>query len=102
MISVWFWNKYAARPLHLLGGMGLVFLMAGAGCGLWSVVIWMSGYKMSDNIIPPLLTVFFVIIGLLMFIFGLMSEILMKIYYGQRIDDPYSIREMTEQQANKI
>lgn len=102
MISVWFWNKYAARPLHLLGGMGLAFLTAGAGCGIWSVVIWLLGYKMSDNIIPPLLTVFFVIVGLLMFIFGLMSEILMKIYYGQRIDDSYSIMEMTEQPANYI
>ena len=85
MISVWFWNKYAVRPLHLLGGMGLLFLTAGGGCGIWSVVIYLLGYKMSGNIIPPLLTVFFVIIGLLMFIFGLMSEILIKNYYGQRI-----------------
>lgn len=96
MISVWFWNKYAVRPLHLLGGMGLLFLTAGGGCGIWSVVIYLLGYKMSDNIIPPLLTVFFVIIGLLMFIFGLMSEILIKIYYGQRIDQSYSIKERTD------
>lgn len=96
MISVWFWNKYAVRPLHLLGGMGLLFLMAGGGCGMWSVVIYLQGYKMSDNIIPPLLTIFFIIIGLLMFIFGLMSEILIKIYYGQRIDHSYSIKEKTD------
>lgn len=95
MISVWFWNKYAVRPLHLLGGMGLMLLLAGGGCGMWSVVIYLQGYKMSDNIIPPLLTVFFIIAGLLMFIFGLMSEILIKIYYGQRIDQPYSIKEKT-------
>ena len=24
MISVWFWHKYAVRPLHLLGGMGFL------------------------------------------------------------------------------
>ncbi len=93
MVSVWFWNKYATRPLHLLGGMGLVFLLAGGGCGAWSGAIYLMGYKMSDNLIPPLLTVFFVIVGFLMFVFGLMSEILIKIYYGQRIDKPYCIKE---------
>jgi len=101
MISVWFWNKYATRPLHLLGGMGIVFLMAGCGCGVWSVVIYLLGYKMSDNIIPPLLTVFFVIVGLLMFIFGLMSEILIKIYYGQKIDSPYSIKDILDDKEKK-
>ena len=96
MISVWFWNKYATRPLHLLGGIGIVFLLLGGGCGIWSVVIFLSGYKMSRNIMPPMLTVFFVILGLLMFIFGLMSEILMKIYYGVHVDTSYSIKETWE------
>ena len=51
---------------------------------------------MSNNIIPPILTVFFMIMGVLMFIFGLMSEIMMKIYYGTHVDMPYSIREVVE------
>jgi Glycosyltransferases involved in cell wall biogenesis len=94
MISVWFWNKYATRPLHILGGFGILSLMVGFGCGIWSVVIFIMGHKMSNNIIPPILTVFFVIIGLLMFIFGLMSEIMMKTYYGVHVDVPYSIKEV--------
>lgn len=96
MISVWFWNKYATRPLHLLGGIGIVFLLLGGGCGIWSIAIFLSGSKMSRNIMPPMLTVFFVILGLLMFIFGLMSEILMKIYYGVHVDTSYSIKETWE------
>lgn len=51
---------------------------------------------MSNNIYPPLLTVFFVIIGLLLFVFGLMSEIMMKTYYGTYIDTPYSIKTVEE------
>ena len=31
MISVWFWQKYAARPLHFLGGIGLLFFVTGGG-----------------------------------------------------------------------
>lgn len=100
MISVWFWNKYASRPLHLLGAMGMLFLMAGGGCGIWSIVLFAMGRKMSNNIFPPLLTIFFITIGLLMFVFGLMSEILMKIYFGVHIDASYNIKEtvdMTEE-----
>lgn len=96
MISVWFWSKYASRPLHLLGGLGLLFGLLGGACGIWSIVLFLLGYKMSNNIIPPILTVFFIIMGVLMFIFGLMSEILVKIYYGVHVDRSYSIKETVD------
>lgn len=96
MISVWFWNKFATRPLHLLGGLGFVFEILGFGCGVWSIVLFVMGRKMSQNIFPPLLTIFFVIIGMLMIIFGLMSEILIKTYYGVHADSSYSIKSMEE------
>lgn len=96
MISVWFWNKFASRPLHLLGGAGLGFIFLGFICAIWSLKLFLSGAKMSNNIYPPLFTVFFVIIGILLFIFGLMSEIMMRTYYGTHVDTPYSIKEVVE------
>lgn len=102
MISVWFWNKYAARPLHLLGGMGILFMLLGGGCGLWSVLLFLEGRKMSNNIIPPILTVFFMIMGVLMFVFGLMSEILVKIYFGVHVDQSYSIKEKIENKEEAV
>ena len=98
MISVWFWEKFAYRPLHLLGATGLLFLFLGGICGLWSVVLFLSGAKMSNNMIPPLLTIFFMIIGILLFVFGLMSEMMMKTYYGTGIDSPYNIEKISEQE----
>lgn len=96
MVSVWFWNKYASRPLHILGAFGILFSFFGGVCGIWSIGLFVMGYKMSNNIIPPILTVFFIIMGVLMFIFGLMSEIMMKIYFGVHVDMPYNIKEIVE------
>ncbi len=100
MISVWFWNKFATRPLHLLGSLGLLFLILGGACGIWSVVLYINGAKMSNNIMPPMLTIFFVIIGLIMIIFGLMSEIMVKTYYGVHADKSYSIKNVEEYNNN--
>ena len=58
--------------------------------------MYIMGAKMSSFIMVPLLTVFFVIIGLLMFIFCLMIEIMIKTYYGVHIDTPYSVKEVIE------
>ena len=34
MTSVWFWNRYAVRPLHLLGGIGILFMLLGGFSGI--------------------------------------------------------------------
>lgn len=96
MISLWFWSKYAVRPLHILGAGGMVSIFLGVVCAIWSIVLFALGYKMSNNIMPLLLTVFFIIVGLLMFIFGLMSDMMSKTYYGSGIDKSYSIKETIE------
>lgn len=96
MISVWFWNKYATRPLHLLGGMGMICFGIGGGCGIWSIVLFAMGRKMLNNIFPPIFTIFFITIGILLFVFGLMSEILIKIYFGVHVDTSYNIKETWE------
>lgn len=96
MISLWFWSKYAVRPLHILGAGGMVSIFLGVVCAIWSIVLFALGYKMSNNIMPPLLTVFFIIVGLLMFIFGVMSDMMSKTYYGSGIDKSYSIKETIE------
>lgn len=96
MVSVWFWNKYSTRPLHMMGTAGLISMFLGGCCGIWSIALFAMGYKMSNNLVPPLLTIFFIIIGLLMFVFGLMSDVLVKIYYGVDVDTPYSIKEIVD------
>jgi glycosyltransferase involved in cell wall biosynthesis len=96
MISIWFWRKYANRPLHLFGGTGIVMSFIGI-----LILVWMAvekiflGVALSDRI-WPLMGVFFVMIGIQLFIFGLLADILIKNYYKERGVMNYSIKEITE------
>lgn len=102
MIALWFWGKFSSRPLHIFGGTGIAFLFLGFLCAVWSFVLFISGAKMSNNIMPPLLTIFFCVIGLLMFVFGLMSDIMLKTYHGLGIDSTYSIKEIVENEKETV
>ena len=93
MISIWFWHKYSVRPLHLLGGMGIISFIVGGIFAIWSAIILISGGDLSDNF-QPVLTIMFLITGLFLFIFGLISDMLSKVYYGTTIDRSYSIKEI--------
>jgi glycosyltransferase involved in cell wall biosynthesis len=94
MISIWFWRKYATRPLHLFGGTGLVFSVVG-----FIILVWMAAGKiifhwtLSDKI-WPLIGVFFILTGILLFVSGLLADILVKNYYKERGRMNYSIRSI--------
>ena len=95
MISVWFWNKYAVRPLHLLGGMGMFFLFIG---GVFSTLTIYEYFKNEDlsSTVLPMLAIFFIITGILLFVLGLISDILTKSYYQTTKDVSYSIKKIAE------
>lgn len=96
MISIWFWRKYAYRPLHLFGGSGILMSLLGT-----LILIWMAvekiffGASLSEKI-WPMMGVFFVMIGVQLFIFGLLADILIKNYYKNRHSMNYSIKEIVE------
>jgi len=95
MISVWFWNKFAARPLHLLGGAGLFFMLLSIPSALVTFSLFLQGMGMSETA-WPMLTAFLFLSGLQMFISGLLADILMKNYHESTKALPYSIEEIVE------
>lgn len=94
MVSIWFWRKYSNRPLHLFGGTGMVFMALG-----FVVLAWMAvekivyGYPVATRN-WPLLGVFFVLIGIQLFISGLLADILLKNYYKNQHKMNYNIKEV--------
>lgn len=90
MTSVWFWNKYAVRPLHLLGGIGLLFMLMGTFAGFGAVGEVLNGKAVNDSG-WALLTIFLFLSGLQLFVAGLLSDIAIKTYFGSTKDVSYSI-----------
>jgi len=93
MLSVWFWHRYSVRPLHLLGGAGLIFIGLGFLVGLRTIYLFLIGSNLS-NTMEPLLTAFFVITGIQLFVSGLLGDVLVKNYYEDSKDVPYSIKKI--------
>ena len=95
MLSVWFWNKYAVRPLHLLGGGGIVATIIGTLFAFWTIFLFWNGQDISDTV-WPILAAFCLITGLQLFISGLLADILSKIYYEKTKDTSYVIMNIVE------
>lgn len=95
MISVWFWNKYAVRPLHLLGGLGIFTMVLGIITSLYSLFMYIQIGKVGHTA-WPVLAAFLLFTGLLLFLLGLIADILVKSYYGTTRDKSYNIKETYE------
>jgi glycosyltransferase involved in cell wall biosynthesis len=92
MFSVWFWRKYASRPLHLFGGTGIIFSLIG-----FVILIWMAVEKLFYNQslsekIWPLVGLFMIMVGIQLFVSGLLADILIRNYYKNRGTMNYSIK----------
>ena len=94
MISIWFWRKYSNRPLHLFGATGIIFSLVG-----FAILAWMGVEKMFLGMSIaernwPLVGVFLVLVGIQLFVFGLLADILLKIYYKNRNTMNYNIEKI--------
>ena len=97
MISIWFWRKYSNRPLHLFGTSGIILSFIGVVILIWMAVekIFFGASIAQRN--WPLVGFFLVMIGIQFFIFGLLADIMLKIYYKNRNAMNYNIKELINQ-----
>jgi glycosyltransferase involved in cell wall biosynthesis len=94
MISIWFWRKYSNRPLHLFGGAGIVLSFVGTLIILWMAIekIFLSA-SLSEKI-WPLVGIFLVLVGIQLFVFGLLADIMLKNYYKGQKKMNYNIKDI--------
>lgn len=78
MLSLWFFQKYSARPLHFLGTIGLGLFTLGGLMGIWLIIARLFfGYTLSERI-WPLTAVFLVLFGFQMFVSGLIMDLVIQ------------------------
>jgi glycosyltransferase involved in cell wall biosynthesis len=96
MVSVWFWKKYANRPLHLFGSFGVVLITLSAGA--LSIALYEKVFHHVDlsNTAWTMFAMFGFFIGIQMTISGLMADIMSKNYFASTRDKSYLIREEIE------
>ncbi len=92
MVSLWFWRKYASRPIHIFGTAGLALFTLGG-----FILVWMAvekiyfGESISDRI-WPLMGIFMMLAAIQLFITGILADMLMREYYHNKGRMNYVIR----------
>ena len=84
LIVVVFWQRYSSRPIHLFGGFGLISTFFGALIGLYLVYIKFMFNVSIANRPLLLLSALLLILGIQFIIFGIITDILTKLYYKDK------------------
>jgi len=92
LLVVAFWLQYRTRPIHLFGGLGVLLFGTGSAIvGVLTVLRLLHRTALADRPLL-LLAVMLVLVGLQLLTFGLIADVLLKIY--NRGVPTYSIAEV--------
>ena len=98
LLFIWFFGKFMQKPIHFFGLMGMLLLLFGLVPFSYLVALKLTGHSIGGR---PLLiiSVLFILSGLQMLTVGIISEILMRIYYESQSKPPYVIRRVLNIEA---
>jgi len=96
LLMVTFWQRYSLRPIHVFGGMGFVLALIGIILGLYlGVQRIFFGFGLADRPLF-LLAIMMLIIGIQFVVFGILADIMIRVYYGQGDRKNYVVEEVIE------
>ena len=100
MWSVWFWRKYAGRPLHLFGGLGAILMLGGGIMGIVLIILRILSLISLQRTIWPIFAIFLFLAGMQLFVSGILADIMVKNHYsnGRTV---YKIREVVENKKDE-
>jgi len=86
LFIVKFWQDYSARPIHFFGSIGLSLSFLGTLIGIITTIRKFAFHLTRFNVELLLLSVFLIIIGIQFFIFGILADIMTRIYFKNKSD----------------
>lgn len=93
LLVVKFLTKYSTRPMHFFGGAGLWSFLLGGLVGIWALWLKLLEGKSFISTPLPLLSIFFVLIGLQFVLMGLLAEMITRVYFETENRQIYRIKE---------
>jgi hypothetical protein len=93
LVVVKFLSKYMNKPMHFFGGIG--FLSFGFGALFALFAIFLKIFAIRDFVATPLpvFSALFIIVGVQLIAMGVISEMLMRVYYESQNKEPFMIEE---------
>ena len=95
MLTLWFFHKFASRPLHMLGALGLVSFGGGLLIAIWMLIERLILNHGISQRMWPLIAVFLMLFGIQIFVSGLIMDLIIRAYNPQF----YEIKEERENRA---
>jgi glycosyltransferase involved in cell wall biosynthesis len=81
LIYVWFISKYSQRPLHMFGRLTVISFLIGFISLILTIIARIGGLSLNRNG-WFFLTIFFFLAGIMFFSFGIIIDLLIKIYHN--------------------
>jgi glycosyltransferase involved in cell wall biosynthesis len=93
-----FFQKYLQQPMHLFGAAGILAFLMGVLVNFYLLVVKLFGQDIGGR---PLLVLgaMLIITGIQLVTFGIIVELLMRVYFESQNKKPYNIKEIYIGQA---
>jgi glycosyltransferase involved in cell wall biosynthesis len=96
LIVVTFWQRFSARPIHVFGGLGLALSVVGGVVSLYLVILRLFfGMGLADRPLF-LVSIFMIIVGVQFVVTGVLADIMLKVYYGQKERKNYLVEVVVD------
>lgn len=88
-------QKYASRPVHFFGGLGLLSMFIGFIFGIYLVYVKFAFHEDIGQRPLLLLSVLLILAGLQLVVMGILTDVMIRIYYKDGRNE-YKIKEVLE------
>lgn len=93
LVVVRFMQDYSHRPIYVFGLFGLLNFVCGFVSGIYALWLKFGEGRSFINTPMPLLVVFFMILGIMAVLMGLLAEMVMRTYFEAQNKPSYSVKQ---------
>ena len=86
LLTIMFIGRFRWRPMHLFGGLGLLFSLGGIGVLAYMAVLKIAGHSIGQRPLL-LLGVLLTVVGVQLFTIGLVSEMIQRNHLRRDVDE---------------